>query len=82
MQSTWPANDANVDFAGGYGMLALRALWRVPLGAGRLKMPGRIDNLTDRAVAGSVIVNESNRRFSETAAPRAGLLSVRWVRPY
>jgi hypothetical protein len=66
MQSTWPANDAgdaNVDFAGGCGTLALRALWRVPLGAGRLELPRRIDNLTDRAVAGSVIVNESNRRI-------------------
>ena len=77
-----PVNDANVDFAGGYGMLALRALWRMPLGSGRLEVLGRIDNLTDRAVAGSVIVNESNRRFFETAAPRAALLSVRWVQPY
>jgi iron complex outermembrane receptor protein len=77
-----PVNDANVDFAGGHGMLALRALWRVPIGSGRLEVLGRIDNLTDRAVAGSVIVNESNRRFFETAAPRAALLSLRWVQPY
>ena len=77
-----PVNDANVDFAGGFGMLALRALWRVPLRSGRLEVLGRLDNLTDRAVAGSVIVNESNRRFFETAAPRAVLLGLRWVRPY
>jgi iron complex outermembrane receptor protein len=63
-------------------MLALRALWRVPLGAGRLELLGRIDNLSDRAVAGSVIVNESNRRFFETAAPRTGLLGVRWVQAF
>jgi hypothetical protein len=29
-----------------------------------------------------VIVNESNRRFFETAAPRAVLLGLRWVQPY
>jgi iron complex outermembrane recepter protein len=30
----------------------------------------RVDNATDRAYAGSVIVNEANRRFFEPALPR------------
>jgi hypothetical protein len=77
-----PANDANVDLGGGYGMLALRALWRVPLGPRRLELLGRIDILTNRAVAGSVIVNESSRCFVETAAPRAVLIGLRWVQLY
>jgi hypothetical protein len=29
-----------------------------------------------------VIVNESNRRFFDTAAPRAVLLGPRWVQPF
>jgi iron complex outermembrane receptor protein len=77
-----PVNDANFDFAGGYGLLALRALWRVPLGGGRLELLARLDNLLDRRVAGSVIVNESNQRFFEPAAARNGLLSVRWAQPF
>jgi hypothetical protein len=54
----------------------------VPLGSGRRELLGRIDNPTDRAVAGSVIVNASNPRSFETAAPRAVLLGLRWMQPY
>jgi iron complex outermembrane receptor protein len=42
----------------------------------------RLDNLTDRAYAGAVIVNESNGRYFETAAGRNALLSVRWQAPF
>jgi iron complex outermembrane receptor protein len=45
---------------------------------GRLELLGRVDNLADRRVAGSVIVNEGNSRFFEPAPGRNWLLSARW----
>ena len=77
-QGRQAVNDANIDFAGGYGLLSARALWRQPFAIGQLEVLARVDNLADRRVAGSVIVNESNQRFFEPAAGRTALLSVRW----
>lgn len=73
-----PVDDVNSDFAGGYALLALRAMWRWPLGPGQLELLGRIDNLADRRVAGSVVVGDGNGRFFEPAAGRNALLSARW----
>lgn len=81
-QGRLPVNDVNSDFAGGFGLLALRAQWRLNLGAGRLDLLARLDNLADRRVAGSVIVNEGNSRFFEPAPGRSGLLSARWSAPF
>ncbi len=81
-QSSVPANDANTVSAPGHGLLALRAQWQVPLGGGRLEWLLRVDNLADRRVVGSVIVNEANQRFFEPAPPRAWLVSARWTRPW
>ena len=77
-QGRQAVNDTNTDFAAGYGLLALRALWRIDIGPGRLDLLGRVDNLADRRVAGSVIVNEGNQRYFEPAAGRNVLLSARW----
>jgi iron complex outermembrane recepter protein len=71
-------NDVNSDFASGYGLLALRALWRADLGPGKLEALLRVDNLADRRVAGSVVVSETNGRFFEPAAGRNATLSLRW----
>ncbi|MBA4177977.1 MAG: TonB-dependent receptor [Leptothrix sp. (in: Bacteria)] len=81
-QGRLPVNDTNSDFAAGHGLLGLRALWRQPVGAGRLELLGRADNLADRRVVGSVIVNEGNQRFFEPAAGRTLLVSARWVQPF
>jgi iron complex outermembrane receptor protein len=81
-QGRLPVNDVNGDFAAGFGLLALRAQWRLNLGAGRLGLLARIDNLADRRVVSSVIVNESLRRFFEPAPGRSGLLSARWSAPF
>jgi iron complex outermembrane receptor protein len=81
-QGRLPVNDVNSDFAGGFGLLALRAQWRLNLGAGRLDLLARLDNLADRRVAGSVIVNEGNARFFESAPGRSSLLSARWSAPF
>lgn len=77
-----PVNDLNSDFAAGHGLVGLRARWTQLLPAGRLELMARIDNLADRAVAGSVIVGDANGRFFEPAPPRQGLVSLRWVVPW
>ncbi len=81
-QGKLPVNDANSDFAAGFGLLALRAQWGASVGPGRLELLGRIDNLADRRVAGSVIVNEGNQRFFEPAPGRNLLFSARWTQPF
>jgi iron complex outermembrane receptor protein len=81
-QGDVPVNDANSDHASGYGLLALRARWSWALPAGRLELLGRIDNLADRRVVGSVIVNEGNSRFFEPAPGRTWLVSARWRMPF
>lgn len=81
-QGRLPVNDANSDFAAGHGLLALRAVWRADVGPGRLEVLGRIDNLADRRVVGSVIVNEGNQRFFEPAPGRTVLVSARWMQPF
>jgi iron complex outermembrane receptor protein len=73
-----PVNDVNSDFAAGFGLLALRARARIPLAHGWLELLARIDNLANRSVATSVIVNEGNARFFEPAPGRSLLLSARW----
>ncbi|MGZ8272376.1 MAG: TonB-dependent receptor family protein [Burkholderiaceae bacterium] len=77
-QSDVPVDDANSDFAEGFGLLSLRARWQFDLGPGQIDLLGRIDNLADRRVIGSVIVNDANGRFFEPAAGRTWLISARW----
>jgi iron complex outermembrane receptor protein len=45
---------------------------------GMLRTFARIDNLFDRAYAGSVIVNDANGRFYEPAPGRSFTLGLRW----
>ncbi len=78
-QGRVPVNDLNSDFAAGHGLVGLRARWTQALPQGRVELLARVDNLADRAVAGSVIVGEANGRFFEPAPPRNALLAVRWV---
>lgn len=72
-------NDSNSEFAPGHALAHLR--WRHTLALGpldALEVLARVDNLADRAVVGSVIVNDGNGRYYEPAAPRSLLLSLRW----
>ncbi len=71
-------NDRNSDFAGGYAITALRWSKAYTLGSGlRMEWLLRVDNLADRAHAGSVIVNDANGRNFEPGAPRSVLLALR-----
>lgn len=83
-QGRLPVNDLNSDFAAGFALFALRARWTLDLGpnSGKLELLGRIDNLADRRVVGSAIVNESNSRFFEPAPGRNFLLSARWAKAF
>lgn len=74
--SSLAANDANSDFAAGYGLLALRGEHSLELDAWRLRSLVRLDNVLDRTYAGSVIVNESNGRYFEPGVPRAAFLGL------
>ena len=81
-QGRLPVNDVTRDFAAGFGLLALRARWQLELPVGRLDLLARAENLADRRVAGSVIVNEGNSRFFEPAPGRGWLLSARYSAPF
>ena len=81
-QGRVPVNDVNSDFAAGFGLMALRARWQLNLPVGRLDLLARAENLADRRVVGSVIVNEGNSRFFEPAPGRGWLLSVRYSAPF
>ena len=81
-QGRLPVNDVNSDFAAGFGLLALRARWQLELPVGRLDLLARAENLADRRVVGSVIVNEGNSRFFEPAPGRGWLLSARYSAPF
>ena len=71
-------NDINSEFAPGFVVTNLRWIKSWPLAGGRkVELLARVDNLADKVYAGSVIVNDGNRRFYETAAPRSFLLGVR-----
>ncbi len=76
--SAMTANDTNSEGAPPYSAWALRAVQRYVLPQGfTLELLARLDNAADKAYAGSVIVNEANRRYYEPASPRAWLLSAR-----
>lgn len=63
-------NDANSDAAAGYWVENLHFDLNQQQGTWTFNESLRIDNLTDRAYVGSVIVNESNSRFFEPAPGR------------
>jgi len=81
-QGEMPVNDRNTDFSPSATLVGLRLSHSVPLGPGTLSLLARLDNLTDRIYAGSVIVNEANGRYFETAAGRNALLALRWQAPF
>lgn len=78
-QSSTPANDLGTASAAGWGIVNLRALHRYRLAGDdrTLDLLARLDNAFDRRYAGSVIVNEGNARYFETASPRSAMIGLR-----
>jgi iron complex outermembrane receptor protein len=70
-------DDVNSDAAPGYAVFNLCAGQAFRLGSAKMMAYARVDNLFDRNYAGSVIVNESNRRFFEPAAGRRLFVGLR-----
>jgi iron complex outermembrane receptor protein len=71
------ANDTNTASAAGYTTFNLKASQGWALGRGRLTAYGRVDNVTDCAYVGSVIVNQSASQFYEPALGRNWTLGLR-----
>ena len=74
--SSVPVNDVNSDAAGSYITTAAHVGYVLVAGSWRFTTTARVDNLTGKKYAGSVIVNEGNGRYFEPAAGRTWLLSA------
>ncbi len=68
LQGAMPVNDLNSDFSSTTAIGALRLSHDIALGGGTLQLLARLDNISDAAYAGAVIVNDGNGRYFETAA--------------
>ena len=69
-------NDVNEDYAPAATVVNLRAGLSQKAGPWTFSQLVRVDNAGDKAYAGSVIVNDANKRFFEPAQPRNWLLAV------
>jgi iron complex outermembrane receptor protein len=69
-------NDANTDAAPAATVFNLRAGFAQDVAGWRFTELMRVDNASDHAYAGSVIVNDGNGRFFEPALPRTWVLAV------
>jgi iron complex outermembrane receptor protein len=75
-------NDVNDDAAEGHSLFALGARFEQVQGPWTFRQFVRIDNLSDRRHAGSVIVNDGNGRFFEPGAGRTVSAGVEFVRRF
>ncbi|SKB38431.1 TonB-dependent receptor [Luteibacter sp. 22Crub2.1] len=73
-------NDLGTESAAGYALFGLSGGYIVDDGPWRINTFARVDNLADRHVVGSVIVNDGNGRYYEPAPGRTFLVGVdlRW----
>lgn len=70
-------NDSNTEFAPSYAVLDLEAAYQRHLNARQdLKLSLRVENVLDDSYAGSVIVNDSNGRYYESARGRTLLVGL------
>jgi iron complex outermembrane receptor protein len=69
-------NDANSDAASASTVANLGAGWQQEFGGVRLREFVRIDNVTNRRYAGSVIVAKSQGRYFESAPGRNYLAGI------
>lgn len=78
--SRFYADDANTAAAPGHALLGLGLEQRFGRGEGFTAW-ARVDNLLDRRVVGSVIVNEGNSRYFEPSPGRTVMIGLRWNGP-
>jgi iron complex outermembrane receptor protein len=72
-----PVDDRNSAMAPGFLRTGLDLGYGVALGRTRLHLSARVDNLFDRRIVGSVIVNDGNGRYYEPAPGRSMSLGLR-----
>ena len=75
-QSKINVDDRNTDHASGYGIINLALARTFVAGPAKLRAFLRIDNVLDARYIGSVIVNEANGRYFESAPGRTWLLGL------
>jgi iron complex outermembrane receptor protein len=75
-------DDRNSDAAASSTIASVRAGWRHVVGPWRLAAWARVDNATDAAYVGSVIVNESQRRYFEPSPGRAWFVGASVARGF
>ena len=75
------ANDENTEAAASSTIVNVRAGLSQQVGGWRLSQLLRADNVGNRTYAGSVIVNEGNRRYFEAALPRNWTFALSAERP-
>jgi iron complex outermembrane recepter protein len=71
------ANDLNAAYAGGYGIMNLRAIARQETGHWLISEFARVDNVFDRSYVGSVIVNQAASQFYESEPRRNWLVGIK-----
>jgi len=71
-----PVNDLNSDAAASFVVAAAHVGYAAEAGGWKMLGTLRLDNLFNQKYAGSVIVNEGNGRYFESAAGRTWLLSL------
>ncbi|MGN2253920.1 TonB-dependent receptor family protein [Frateuria sp. GZRe12] len=72
-----PVDDRNSAMAPGYLRTGVDLGFGVALGRTRLHLSARVDNVFDRRIVGSVIVNDGNGRYYEPAPGRSMSLGLR-----
>ena len=79
LESKTYVNDLNSDAAAGHAVFHARLSREMQWGGAKFVLYGRIDNLLDKAYAGSVIVNDTNGRYFESAPGRRLFVGARTV---
>lgn len=81
-QSKIYVNDLNTDAASAYTVANVRTGYTFAVGAARIAAGIRVDNVTGKRYAGTVIVNEGNGRFFEPAPGRSWLATANITLPF
>jgi iron complex outermembrane receptor protein len=71
------ANDVNAAYSGGYGIMNLRAVGRQTIARWTISEFARVDNVSNRAYVGSLIVNQASSQFYESAPGRNWLAGAK-----
>ncbi len=69
-------NDTNTDFAAAYGVANIKLGFSANTGPWKFNVGARVENLTNKKFAGSVIVNEGNSRFFEPGQGKNWLINA------